>query len=1105
MNDVDAELLEAAGVTHIPETLAARERWMVWNDDDGRKIPRAPWDRPLDYGANTQDPSLWVDLATALEHAARDDVDGLAYVLASTDPEHDHADDLPEPEHALVDFDNVRDPETGEHHPIIDRILDDAGTYAQVSTSGTGYHFIGQARLPDGVKVVDKEISTYKGFDDSHVEIYDNGRYIAFTGNHVDGTPEDTNDVQALVEEIASAGGDESGDGESEDRAPRKSREELADVDTTHDMDDVLDAIDHVKPGDIRLRSSVTTKRADGTADLDPSWASSDSGTRLAQLSDGWVYRKGMIGLDALQVVALEEHIITSESDYPSGEAWWEAVDALRERGAHIPEYVPGDLPEEEVKDRGRLTDEDEWEIFAQARQNGTLDETAEVTIGALRHIAREQNLYDFEELPEDVTELPDKAYNRALWWVEERWPEEASLVLDDDEDVTARTPRARDPERVFTWEDVRYVYDAEKREGRLAAVSYLRSQYEFLTPEDTEDLHVYDPELGIFDDTLSLGREMDIHLDTHYDQHEKREILGRLKEKTVDRAALEAGEYDREYVCVENGVLDVETGELHDHAPAYKFTTYLPVEYDPDAVPENTLRFLRDITTRNEDVRTLLEVLGHTLLSDYDDEWKHLFLVLFGEGSNGKSTWFDVVRTFLNGNREARNVESMTLQQITDNRFAASNLVGSWANVGEDLPQKKLADLGKLKDLTGGGETWVEAKGEPGFSYYNRATMMFGANRPPVLGERSTAIKRRLVPVHLPYEFVANPDPDDRYQKKAESGLIDELTTDEELSGLLNAALAGVGRLREQEDVSLPETREERLELYERHSDHIKAFRVDCLTNADGAQVSKDDVYNAYTNYCNEQDYAQVARSTFWRQVRQTTLTVSEKRLPEQPDGSRPRVLDGVEFKPDGEAYAPGDYGAPADGETDAPDRDVTPLADVEPGRHTLEVEVSAEFDPRPWLQAEGEFVDESGAVVDYVARGTSNPATALSEGGRYRIDAAKVETDEDGLERVRITDSSEITRLDESPPQSGLDESGGGESTDAAADGGEAVQVKERIADAIPKEFTAGDTVSVGRLSSVTDAHPEAVRDAVESIASEQRGPTLEPNGQGGYELVE
>jgi len=119
-------------------------------------------------------------------------------------------------------------------------------------------------------------------------------------------------------------------------------REEIAGVETTPDAQDVFDAIQHVRPGDVRPRSTVTQERAGGSKSLDPAWATFTSGTRLAQVEDGWVYRTGMYGLDALQAVALEERIITDEATYPSGEDFRDAVDALRERGAHIPEYEPG-------------------------------------------------------------------------------------------------------------------------------------------------------------------------------------------------------------------------------------------------------------------------------------------------------------------------------------------------------------------------------------------------------------------------------------------------------------------------------------------------------------------------------------------------------------------------------------------------------------------------------------------------------------------------------------------------------------------------------------------------------------------------------------------
>jgi hypothetical protein len=65
-------------------------------------------------------------------------------------------------------------------------------------------------------------------------------------------------------------------------------------------------------------------------------------------MDDGWIYRNGLIVLDALQIVALEEGIVTTAGEYPSGKDFWEAVEELRARGADIPEYEADSDREEE-------------------------------------------------------------------------------------------------------------------------------------------------------------------------------------------------------------------------------------------------------------------------------------------------------------------------------------------------------------------------------------------------------------------------------------------------------------------------------------------------------------------------------------------------------------------------------------------------------------------------------------------------------------------------------------------------------------------------------------------------------------------------------------
>ncbi|WP_276249179.1 winged helix-turn-helix transcriptional regulator [Haladaptatus sp. YSMS36] len=322
----------------FPEDLKGVTQWLTWKaTEDGRKVPRAPYEH-LDWPdkfVSAQDPDVWRDFDTAADWSDKLSGYGLAFTIRNRE-------DYPDEQFVLVDYDDARDPDTGEIHPIVHEHIERADSYTDVSTSGAGVHIFCQGELPDGVKAIGAELPDDERFPGAEIEVYDSGRYSAMTGDHIVGTPRTTRNCQSFIDELA----DEfatvaEGTPDQLLHEPEKSKEELADVETTTDIQDVFDAIQHTGPRDIRLRSTVTHERGDGTKSLDPSWAQSKSGTRLAQVGDGWVYRKGMHGLGALQVVALEERIITRVDEYPTGEDFWAAVDALRQRGAHVPEYEP--------------------------------------------------------------------------------------------------------------------------------------------------------------------------------------------------------------------------------------------------------------------------------------------------------------------------------------------------------------------------------------------------------------------------------------------------------------------------------------------------------------------------------------------------------------------------------------------------------------------------------------------------------------------------------------------------------------------------------------------------------------------------------------------
>ncbi|EMA55367.1 hypothetical protein [Halococcus thailandensis] len=314
------------------------EAWHAWKEtDDGRKVPRAPWLNPdwPDKFVSAQNADVWTDRDTAAKWCEH--LSGYGLALNIRDRE-----DHPDEDLVLIDYDDARDPDTERIHPTVCEHIERADSYADISTSGTGIHILLRGELPEDVKAIEAALPDHSEFPDAEIEVYDSGRFVAMTGEHIRATPRETTAAQGFVDDLA----DEyatvaEGTPDELVRDPENSRAELADVETTTEIQKVFDAIQHTGPRDVRLRSTVTHERSNGSKSLDPAYRDSESGTGLAEVDGGWIERKGLHGLDALQMIALEDRIINRPDQYPEGEEFWQAVEALRERGAHIPEYDP--------------------------------------------------------------------------------------------------------------------------------------------------------------------------------------------------------------------------------------------------------------------------------------------------------------------------------------------------------------------------------------------------------------------------------------------------------------------------------------------------------------------------------------------------------------------------------------------------------------------------------------------------------------------------------------------------------------------------------------------------------------------------------------------
>jgi len=712
----------------------------------------------------------------------------------------------------------------------------------------------------------------------------------------------------------------------------------------------------------------------------------------------------------------------------------------------------------------GPLSPRETWVAWAEARKRGLLDCDDALPTKALEHVAREQDLYNFDALDADLSdedvELPAKAHNRALWWVNNRWADKEDVDTDEDGDATSKAGRAKTGPAARTWEDVRYIYNEDKFNGRAAARSLLKRQNTFMTVEGTEELYVYNPDTGAYQEEIGhIKSEIYDGLEPggHWSKKETDEIVAGLRQHNRPKVNELNGRdaFDNPHICLENCVLDLFTQETKDHSPDYYFTDRIPHEYDPDASTEPYANFLTKITAdgRDADKKAMLEMVGHALTPDaHERGWKN-FMVLFGGTDNGKSVFYDLVTYLLEGDEDddLQNVMSVKLQKMSSNRFSKNAMYGSMANIAGEINGKKIRNTADIKDITGGDKMEIEPKGGESISDTMNTTLMFAANDPPIIGERDKeAIASRIVPIELPHTFVNDPTRPHEKQKKPEDELKEKLQSDEAVSGFLNLALEGISRLEDNNgDVSLPETHSERLDKYEKNADPMREFGQQCLENATDDYIAKDDITAVYKEFADARGYeiSTNVHSTLhgalsglpglhYSQTRPDPADYSGTSLPLLGYDERKRCAARVTLTEEGLEYAEA-AGLIKDEDEEEADTDEQPdaIAARDPQYDaTMEVTVKAVHDGKSYRESEGRLEGPVGTYIEFAAVEDSGLNMQEYENKKIRLSGATLRTDNDGLLQAILVDDVSVEVLEE-PDQASEDTT----QREAATDGGE------------------------------------------------------------------
>lgn len=326
-----------------------------------------------------------------------------------------------------------------------------------------------------------------------------------------------------------------------------------------------------------------------------------------------------------------------------------------------------------------------------------------------------------------------------------------------------------------------------------------------------------------------------------------------------TSQALWEAPPLDR--IAVRNGILTVADRTLNAASAAFLSPIRINASYEPTATCPKIDRFLEQVFPGGAEL--LYEAIGHLMVP----ESRQRAFMFLGPGGNGKSTALRLTKTFLG--RE--NVSAVGLHALEENRFAAADLYGKLANIYADLDARALTATGIFKSITGGDPIRGERKHRDAFEFIAYARLIFSANEPPPTSDSSQAFFDRWIIV--PFQQRIRGSTRERQQDE----LLADLTTPDELSGLLNHALAALGGLRRTGHFTTSKTTDSAAENFRVAADSAAGFLHEHCAQEISARVARSELWHAYRSWCDENNRRALSSQRFHGRVRELVHDLDE------------------------------------------------------------------------------------------------------------------------------------------------------------------------------------------------------------------------------------
>lgn len=283
------------------------------------------------------------------------------------------------------------------------------------------------------------------------------------------------------------------------------------------------------------------------------------------------------------------------------------------------------------------------------------------------------------------------------------------------------------------------------------------------------------------------------------------------------------------------NGVIDLSKDRIIPHDKQLLITKLAGSEIAETADCPLWEKFLNDIFCGDRDlIRYIQKAVGYSLSGSTQEQ---CVFFLFGNGSNGKSTFLEIIRALMGD--YCVNAQVETLMTTHKASGAASSdiarLKGARLVTANEPNEGMRLDEGLIKQLTGGDTVTARFQYASEFEFTPEFKIWLATNHRPIIRGTDNGIWRRirLIP------FSAQLD-----EGKKDVALPRKLRA--ELPGILRWAVDGY-KLYKQEGLRMPRAVKQSVDEYRTEMDVISMFLQACCSVGDGSEASS----TLYAVYC--------------------------------------------------------------------------------------------------------------------------------------------------------------------------------------------------------------------------------------------------------------